>query len=411
MKKLNVLDLFSGAGGLTEGFLQTGKYNFLAHIEWDLPMVNTLRANLVNRWKYSEKKALETVVHFDVQHTDELFYGKWTDKKYNHSNSPIVINNGLDGLIRSQKVDVIIGGPPCQAYSLAGRAQDPYSMKKDYRNFLFESFVAIVNHYKPSVFVFENVPGILSAKPGKQYVIERIYNAFKSIGYEIRTPQEMKKSLYSAADYSVPQERKRVIIIGVKKGSSLKLEEFYRQLDLLKSTNHKKTVRDAIGDLPKFKPLSKIQKKGNQHFSHELVGNKVIPLHVARYNNKRDINIFKKWLVNDMNKLSNDEKLKFYHTMTGHTTNHNKYRSIEWDKPSPTIVAHLYKDGLMFIHPDVNQLRTITIREAALLQSFPLDYIFCGSNAYCFKMIGNAVPVNFAKNIGLYIYKVLENEK
>ena len=84
---------------------------------------------------------------------------------------------------------------------------------------------------------------------------------------------------------------------------------------------------------------------------------------------------------------------------------------MEWDKPSPTIVSHLHKDGLMFIHPDVNQVRSITIREAALLQSFPMDYEFIGSNAYCFKMIGNAVPVLFAKSIAEAVYSVLEGRK
>ena len=114
-----------------------------------------------------------------------------------------------------------------------------------------------------------------------------------------------------------------------------------------------------------------------------------------------------------MNYCSNEEKLEFYHKITGHTTNHNKYRNIEWDKPSPTILSHLYKDGFMFIHPDIEQLRTITVREAALLQSFPMDYEFLGSMAYCFKMIGNAVPVLFAKKIGEAVIKSLEaqNEK
>jgi DNA (cytosine-5)-methyltransferase 1 len=109
-----------------------------------------------------------------------------------------------------------------------------------------------------------------------------------------------------------------------------------------------------------------------------------------------------------MNDIPNEEKLAFYKEVSGKTSNHNKYRSLEWGKPSPTIVSHLYKDGLMFIHPDVEQARSITIREAALLQSFPMDFEFVGSNAYCFKMIGNAVPVLFAKSIAEAIVKVLE---
>lgn len=413
MKKLTVIDLFSGAGGLSEGFLQTNLFEFVAHVEWEMPMVKTLRKNLVNRWGYSEEEAIKRVIKFDIQKTDELMKGSWskdTIEMYGNENSDVLQKDGIDGLLNNKNVDVIIGGPPCQAYSLAGRAQDPNSMKNDYRNYLFESFVKVVDHYRPKVFVFENVPGILSAKPGDRLVIERIYEAFEKIGYEIRKPEIIKKSIYSSADFQVPQERKRVIIFGVDKKCKYELESFYIALSNLKTSN-RKTVYDAIGSMPKFKPLANTYKIGNRNVSHKLVGNIVIPLHVSRFHNKRDIKVFKEWLENNMNNIPNSEKIKFYKRVTGHDTNHNKYRSLEWDKPSPTIVAHLYKDGLMFIHPDKEQLRSITIREAALLQTFPMDYEFIGSSAYCYKMIGNAVPVLFAKNIAQAIINVLEDEK
>lgn len=410
MKKLNVIDLFSGAGGLSEGFLQTKKYNFLSHVEWEQPMVDTLRNNLEKRWGYSAEKAQKSVIRFDIQKTDELFYGKWSDetrKAYGEVNHKSIVEFGLDAFIGDKNVDVIIGGPPCQAYSLAGRAQDPNSMKDDYRNYLFESFVKVVDHYKPKVFVFENVPGILSAKPGDKYVIDRIYEAFDKIGYVIRKPSEMKKSIYSSVDYEVPQDRRRVIIFGVRKGNGIDVEDLYSSLDNQK-VNKVITVKDAIGFLPKYKVLDNPYKQGSSNVSHELVGDVVVPQHNARYNNKRDIEMFKVWLTNNMNNIPNEQKLEFYKKITGHTTNHNKYRNLEWDKPSPTIVSHLAKDGFMFIHPDVNQLRTISIKEAALLQSFPMDFEFLGSTPYCYKMIGNAVPVNFAKNIAIALNKVLE---
>lgn len=412
MRKYNAIDLFAGAGGLSEGFLQTKRFNFLAHVEWETPMVDTLRNNLVKRWGYSEAKAKEHVIQFDIQKTDELMHGNWSQETrniYGNFNSDKIIKHGIDYLVNGKTVDVIIGGPPCQAYSLAGRAQDPNSMKNDYRNFLFESFVKVVNNYKPKVFVFENVPGILSAKPGDKFVIDRIYEAFDKIGYEIRKPSDMSNSIYTASDFEVPQDRRRVIIFGVRKDFNKKVEDFYNSLDQVKSNKTKKTVRDAIFDLPKFRPLAKSYKKGRTNISHELVGERYVLQHEARYHNSRDINVFKVWLENDMNHIPNEKKLEFYKKVTGHDTNHNKYRSLEWDKPSPTIVAHLYKDGLMFIHPDINQLRTITIREAALLQSFPMDFEFLGSNAYCFKMVGNAVPVLFAKSIAEAVINVLED--
>lgn len=414
MKKYNAIDLFAGAGGLSEGFLQTGKFNFLAHIEWEAPMVNTLRNNLIKRWGYSQEKANESVIQFDIQKTEELINGNWSEETrniYEKYNSPVIAKKGLNGLIGKKKVDVIIGGPPCQAYSIAGRAQDPNSMKTDYRNYLFESFVKIVDYYKPKAFVFENVPGILSACPGDELVIKRIYKAFSDIGYDIRTPEIMKKSIYSSADYQVPQDRHRVIIFGVKKDSKIPLEDFYKNFDNQKSDETYKTVRDAIGNMPKFKPVDKPYKIGNRNVSHELIGNINIPFHEARYHNKRDIEVFRKWLSENMNNLPNEEKLKFYKKVSGKNSNHNKYRSLEWDKPSPTIVSHLFKDGLMFIHPDIEQLRSITVKEAAILQTFPDDFEFVGSTAYCFKMIGNAVPVLFAKSIALAVIDTLEKSK
>lgn len=414
MKKIyNAIDLFAGCGGLSEGFLQSERFNFIAHIEWEKPMCDTLKNNLIKRWKQKEENVNKSVIRFDIQKTDELFCGNWSQEsiaEYGLDNDQYVINNGLDGLVKDQKIDVIIGGPPCQAYSLAGRAQSPNSMKDDYRNYLFESFVKVVERYQPKVFVFENVPGILSAKPGDKLVIERIFEAFDKIGYEIRDKKMLKKSIYSAADFSCPQERHRVIIIGVKKNGNTDLNEYYDALNELKNINKKVTVRDAIGDLPKFIPLDKPKKGENGNISHIQIDGGKIDDHEPRYNNLRDIEVFKKWVNNNMNQYTTEEKLRFYTEVTGKTTNHNKYRSLEWDKPSPTIVSHLYKDGLLFIHPDASQGRSITIREAAILQGFPLDFEFIGSNAYRYKMIGNAVPVQLANNIALALAKVLDSE-
>ena len=123
----------------------------------------------------------------------------------------------------------------------------------------------------------------------------------------------------------------------------------------------------------------------------------------------RDVKVFKKWVEENMNTKSLKEKIEFYNILHNKNSKHAKYRNLEWNKSSPTIVAHLYKDGLMFIHPDANQARTITIREAGLLQSFPLDYEFIGSKGVCYKMIGNAVPPKMAEGIALGIAKYLKN--
>ena len=411
--KYTFIDLFAGCGGLSEGFLQTEKFEGIAHVEWETPMINTLRQRLIDKWHHTEDDAKKRVIKFDVQKTEELIHGNWSDetkKKYEKENHIDIVNGGLDALVNGHKVDLIIGGPPCQAYSIAGRAQDPNSMKYDYRNYLFESFVKIVDHFKPTAFVFENVPGLLSACPGNIPVRIRIYEAIKAIGYDIRTPELLKDSVYCAEDFAVPQKRNRIIIFGTKHDAKFNTEDFYNSLTLHKSKLPHKTVRDAIGNMPKLTPKAQIERIGRSNVSHEQLTGERINLHIPRYHGERDQKLFVEWLANDMNKSSQKEKMDFYTKITGHTSNHVKYRNLEWDKPSPTIVAHLNKDGYMFIHPDIEQLRSITIREAALLQSFPMDYKFIGSNSYCFKMIGNAVPVLFAKSIAEAMYDVL-NEK
>lgn len=408
-KKYTFIDLFAGCGGLSEGFMASEKFDGLAHVEWEFPMVETLRKRLIDKWNHSQEESEKSVIHFDIQKTDELINGSWKDETkaiYGSTNHSDVIFKGLKGLVKEKSVDLIIGGPPCQAYSIAGRAQDKYSMKDDYRNYLFESFVKVVDEFKPKLFVFENVPGMLSAKPGGKKVTERVYEAFKEIGYSINTPQDLKSNVYSANDFNVPQKRKRLIIVGVRNELSLNLKDIYSAIDNEKS-DLKPTIKDAIFSLPHFRPLYESKKVNGKNVSHELVTNEVVDGHTARFHNTRDVKIFKNWLKNDMNNKSTTEKINFYNDLLNKKTNHAKYRNLEWDKPSPTIVAHLYKDGLMFIHPDAKQARSITIREAALLQSFPVDYKFVGSQGYCYKMIGNAVPPLMAKAISEGIYKYL----
>lgn len=408
MNKLNYIDLFAGCGGLSEGFSQSSLFNGVAHIEWEKPMVDTLRARLNDKWAHSKKESLERVIHFDIQKTHELLHGNWsseTKQQYGDTNSGLIQDIGLVGLLRDTPIDIIIGGPPCQAYSIAGRAQDKNQMKNDYRNYLFESFVAVVNQFRPKLFVFENVPGMLSAKPGNKLVTERIYEAFKSIGYSIKDPLSLKNTIYSASDFGVPQKRNRVIIIGIQDDLNYNLDEIYHNIDLQKIKGET-SLFDAIGHLPKFYPLKNPIKKNGKNTSHEGFG-ETIAQHQPRYHNSSDIDIFKEWIDKKLNNLSQAEKLAYYNQKKGKSSNHVKYRSLSWNTPSPTIVAHLYKDGLMFIHPDSEQARSLTVREAAILQSFPMDYNFIGSMGYCYKMIGNAVPPLMAKKIALGIANFL----
>ena len=403
---LNTIDLFVGCGGLSEGFEQSRKYKMIGAVEWEPSPVKELRNHLKNRWGIND--AEERVLQFDIQRTEELFNG-WEDEKFGRS-------KGLDALVGSQQLDVIIGGPPCQAYSVAGRIRDEHGMREDYRNYLFESYLEVVQHYKPKVFVFENVRGILSAKPGDGSVkiIDLIQKAFADAGYVVLP--NLSNAIIDMTEYGVPQNRKRIIILGVSKAyygdkAETMVEEFYSSYLPEYKVEKKATVREAIGDLPKLKPLDEPISYSGRRLSHEIP----VPLingHISRYHSKRDIDLFR-FLEEDIasgrKEYTNTESLKALYTkLTGKTSNVHKYYVLRWNEPSNLIPAHLFKDGLRHIHPDPEQARTITVREAARLQTFPDDYYFNCSQTDAFKMIGNAVPPLFAKKVAYAVYHLIQ---
>ena len=394
-RKINTIDLFAGCGGLMDGFEKSNHYDTLACVEWEKAPCENLEKRLKEKWKYNNSD--EIVMRFDIQRTDELFSGWKNDSEYG-------CGIGLDSLIADKELDVIIGGPPCQAYSIAGRIRDKDGMKNDYRNYLFESYLKVVNRYKPKFFVFENVPGILSASPEGKPIIERIKKSFNECGYIIL--DDLKKAIIDVTEFGVPQNRKRVIILGVNKeyfGEKISekiVNEFYSKY-LQKYKTNKTTVEEAIGDLPKLLPTEEYKKNGKK-YSH-LFKECKIPNHIPRFHSERDKKIFhllEKDISEGTNFYNSTEKLKeLYFQETGKKSNVHKYYVLRWDEQSNTIPAHLYKDGLRHIHPDPEQARSITVREAARLQSFDDDYEFIGSMMEQYKMIGNAVPPKFSNAI------------
>lgn len=408
-RKLNTIDLFAGCGGLMDGFMQEGGFDTLACVEWEPFPCQTLANRIEKKWHH--KNAKEEVVRFDIQRTDELING-FDDEEYGR-------HEGLDKLINGRKIDVVIGGPPCQAYSLAGRIRDPHGMRDDYRNYLFESYIRILNHYKPTVFVFENVVGMLSAAPDGTPIVDRIRTAFSEAGYCVI--EDFKDAVYDVADFGIPQHRKRVIILGVNKELDLKqedlckkiLEEFYNVLmPKYQKKSSPRTVRDAISDLPKIFPSREIIKKDGHKYSHTPIDGNGVLNHIPRFHSERDQNIFR-MLAEDIetgrNEYVSTESLKLLYTkMTGKKSNIHKYYVLRWDEQSNTIPAHLYKDGMRHIHPDPQQARSITVREAARLQTFADDFDFLGPMMAQYKMIGNAVPSDFSKIIAKGVHELLK---
>lgn len=389
------VDLFAGCGGLSEGFYREG-FRAYAHVEINKYACETLKT----RMKYYNHPNFEKeVLNVDITRDD--------------------INELIDDAVNDREVDLIVGGPPCQAYSSLGRAKDDNAMKDDPRNFLFESYVKVLHHLNPKIFVFENVTGLLTAKLNDKHIVNTILD---KLGEKYTLIDNPKKMVLNSVDYGVPQNRKRVIIIGVRKDLPFDANEIYNSINKTHAgeedtTNELKkyvTVKDAIFDLPFLKagegndilPYKKTQKND---FLTNIIDEKsdVIRHHIARNLNSTDVERYSAMSKNNWTFTELLENRKDLRHPKQRVFN-NSYCVQFWDKPARTIIAHLYKDGNQFIHPDYKQGRSITPREAARLQSFPDNFIFEGSRTEIFKQIGNAVPVLFAQAIAKGCKKVLE---
>ena len=399
-KKYTFIDLFSGCGGLSEGFYRMG-FTALAHVEINHWACETLRKRMAY---YGYSNIEREVIEKDITSADIL-----TD---------------IDNAVAGRSVDVIIGGPPCQAYSTAGRVRDAKGMASDPRNFLFESYVKILEHFRPKFFVFENVTGLLSARVNGKPIMPSIMSALGNSYKLINDPNIL---VHNTADYGVPQIRKRVIIMGVRKDITTKEAlDLYNgvvkthwnpETDVVERKGLKKfvSVKDAIGDLPSVEPGEDASTNSydypcNNAFLKRIGKTGIYPLmdHIARKHNALDrerfaIMINNHWSFGQLRK----EMPQYEHEHA--RVFDNSYVVQWWDLPSKTILAHIHKDGFQFIHPDGNQARSFTVREAARIQSFPDDFEFVGSRGEKYKQIGNAVPPLFAEALAKSIKKNLSD--
>lgn len=398
-KKYTFIDLFAGCGGLSEGFYREG-FKALAHVEINHFACETLRTRMKH---YGYKDIDKEVIEHDITADDIIE----------------IIDNAVNG----RDVDMIIGGPPCQAYSTAGRVRDKVGMATDARNYLFESYVKILEHYRPKLFVFENVTGILSAKANGKAIFPQV---IKALGKEYKVIGDPETILFNTANYGVPQIRKRIIIMGVRKDiDGIEAKELYQNVikthydpDMPEKERGKLKkyvdVRQALGDLP---PVLPGEDASTDYFNYPCdneflnrIGTKGIsPLmdHICRRNNDTDRERFRvmienHWSFGEMRRARPD--LEHEHARVFD----NSYVVQWWELPSKTILAHIHKDGFQFIHPDYNQARTFTVREAARIQSFPDDFVFEGSRGEKYKQIGNAVPCLFAEALAKASKKTLK---
>lgn len=402
----NFIDLFAGAGGLSEGFIRAG-FTPIAHIEMNKYACDTLRSRMAYHYLKQHNRLEEYIKYLKEKQEGESGQKLWEkvpdeviDSVINEEISDETLADifiKVDKLKGNKQVDFIIGGPPCQAYSIVGRARDPKNMKKDPRNFLYKYYLQFLKRYEPKMFVFENVPSILSAQNGIH--LENILKGIDKAGYKI----ELKK--LKASDYGVLQNRERVIIVGWRKELNLKYPE------LEKEENPYKILPDLFSDLPErqqgegsLTDIVQYVAPATGYLQQSKVRNSLdfTTQHIARPHNLIDLEIYKRAI-----KLWLEKKARLnYADLPPELQKHNnkqaflnRFQVVNHEGCCHTVVAHIAMDGHYYIYPSLKQIRSITVREAARIQSFPDDYYFEGSRTAAFKQIGNAVPVILAEKI------------
>ncbi len=406
---MKVIDIFAGAGGLSEGFRQEG-FDIVAHVEMDNHACDTLKTR--EAYYYLKENNQMSIY-------EEYLLGEITQEEFYEQIPPHILNKVIEAEISSktipaifkeidrqlngESVQFIIGGPPCQAYSTAGIARDPDRMKNDPRNYFYRYYLRFLRRYQPKAFVFENVRGILTAQEGK--VFKNIRRNMNNAGYKI------DYRILNAKDFGVSQDRERVIIIGWKKEIDFSYPEFEKEETAL-------NIGQLFSDLPKLTAGESINGMGkyltNSHDSLIEVRKPdwdILTYHIARPHNQNDLEIYR----HVVDAWNNESRLLKYNELPKRVQTHNntktfldRYKLVKSEDVSHTIVAHISKDGHYYIHPDIEQNRSLTVREAARIQSFPDDFYFERSRTAAFTQIGNAVPPLMAKKIAEKITEVIK---
>lgn len=406
-KQYTFIDLFAGCGGLSEGFVQAG-FIPIAHVEMDKDACNTLRT----RCSYHYLRAKGQLSIYDKylkgEITQKALYASVPpsviDSVINEEISNDTINKIFDNikkLTKGNKIDLIIGGPPCQAFSLLGRHRK--EMEDDPRTKLYLQYGKFLQEFSPNGFVFENVPGLLSAKKGEHF--KNLQDYFEDLGYKVHY------RMLDASDYGVLQKRRRIIIVGWKNNNDLGFPE-------IEMNRYNVTINSIFTDLPKLQagdikkvspyslPLNKYLRDSGIRTEQDLF----VTQNITRPVNKNDAAIYryaiKLWNKNHIRVKYTDLPHKL-RTQKNENSFLDRFKVVDGGDFAHTIVAHLAKDGHYYIHPSLDACRSISVREAARIQSFPDNFYFEGSRSAMFKQIGNAVPVLMAKKIAESIKKIL----
>lgn len=492
-----VIDLFAGPGGLGEGFSSlvddTGcpVFQTIMSIEKDDQAHRTLRLRSFFRKIVRTNNGTIPLLYLQyMQHRDEsileALIGKYPDE-WDAAEKEAICATLIDGdnelvekgaeRLREFGVEedddwVLIGGPPCQAYSLVGRSRRAHDKKleEDPKQTLYKCYLAFINELKPSIFVMENVKGLLSARRKGEGVFDCICADMRAAGYEIRSlvkekAAEPRDYVVEADRFGVPQMRQRVILLGVREGRRIEpgtltavkqmtLREAFIGIPPIRSgfsehnrgwrdmnwnsylndaidgllvTDEGKDLEDILMRVRRKRPLklmsrSKVTGEKGRYDkwyrgrlgSHAILANHESRTHLAadldryiycaayaeKYGSPAKISEFPRSLYpkhRNVLEAKEGEEIKF----------NDRFRVQLWDKPSTTVTSHIAKDGHYYIHPDPAQCRSLTVREAARLQTFPDDYLFEGNRTSQYTQVGNAVPPLLAQQIGKIVAESL----
>lgn len=402
---MKILDLFAGCGGLSEGF-SYDPFEIIAHVEMDKDACKSLmtrscyrkllQTNKLNIYNdYLEKKITTEELHSFLSFEDK---SRIINKEINSATIEDIFEI-IDNFIGTEKIDGIVGGPPCQAYSTIGRAVNKQKIAFDERIYLYEYYIKFLEKYNPTFFLFENVKGLLSFKDQfSEQLFPKIIKQFEACGYDIST------KIIDMSEYGVSQKRERLIIFGARKdliNDKLNQVSYFELLS--KYREDPISIKELFSDLPKLKDGEE-RNRYNKSKAHSKVSsfyrskNVPLSLNISRKHNDRDKKIYRLTL----DKKLKGEQLKYYDIPVKLQTHKNinsfvdRYKAIDGEKISHTIVAHISKDGHYYIHPDMDQNRSLTVREAARIQGFPDDYYFENSRTAAYRQIGNAVPPYFS---------------
>lgn len=401
---LNFIDLFAGASGMSEGFVNAG-FNPVAHVEMNPEACQTIKTRAAYHYLKSNNNLDSYYQYIKGEISKEIFFKEIPNEIIDSVLNIEINDDTIEGIFKkiktsNKKVDLIIGGPPCQAYSLLRRHQE--DIEKDPRNKLYLQYGRFLKEFQPKAFVFENVPGLLTAQKGEHF--KNLKSYFRSLGYEVY------HETLTASEYGVVQARKRIIIVGWKKDNDFGFPDFEKIIN-------EYNVGDAFSDLPNLKPGESLQTtkytvNRNEYLEKFNLRNGVdfVTQHISRPHNERDLAIYKtaiqKW-DKGKERLRYPDLPEILKTHKNETSFTDRYKVVDGKGVSHTVVAHIAKDGHYYIHPDVEQCRSISVREAARLQSFPDDFYFEGSRSAAFKQIGNAVPPLMAKAIAKKMKELL----